>query len=386
MLPFHWLLAIIGVAASAFAASYALVVLTAVLVWRARRPATIPSQLLPVTLLKPLCGAEPGLYQHLRSFCLQDYPEFQIVFGVRDPADPALAIVRQLQAEFPRLPIELVVSPQQHGGNRKISNLINMLAHARHHVLVMADSDTRVGPDYLASVTAPLLDRRVGLVTCVHRGVPTQRIWSRLGAMYINEWFIPSVLLARMFGFGAYATGQTLCLRRDTLQAIGGLQAIADHLADDYRLGELVRSLGLRIVISPYLVEAQHDEPDLDSLVRHELRWMRTTRVLRPRSCSFMFVSFSLPLGILGVLLAAAVPALTATAWGLFWVAAAARLALHFAQRLGTGQALLSDLWLLPCRDVLTCWVWCRSFFSYRVHWRGNDFDVDTDGVMRRLS
>ena len=386
MLPLHWLLAIIGVAATAFAASYAVVVLTAVLVWHARRPAVIPPGLLPVTLLKPLCGAEPRLYEHLRSFCLQDYPDYQIVFGVRDPADPALAVVRRLQAEFPRLPIDLVVSPQLHGGNHKISNLINMVACARHDVLVMADSDTCVGPDYLASVTAPLLDREVGLVTCVYRGVPTPQVWSRLGAMYINEWFMPSVLLSWLFGLAGYATGQTLCLRRDTLQAIGGLQAIADHLADDYRLGELVRGLGLRIVISPYVVDAQHDEPDLNALVHHELRWMRTTRILRPISYSFMFCSFSLPLAGLGVVLAAAVPGLSVAAWALFWTAAAARLALHFAQRPGSARALLSDLWLLPWRDLLICWIWYRSFFSYRVSWRGHDFDVDADGVMRRLS
>jgi len=384
--PFHLLPAIVGIAATAFAASYAVVVLISVLAWHARRPTAIPSALQPVTLLKPLCGTEPGLYEHLRSFCVQDYADFQIVFGVRDPADAALAVVKQLQAEFPHLAIDCVVSPQQHGGNRKISNLINMAACARHDVLVMADSDTWVGPDYLATVTAPLLDQRVGLVTCVYRGVPTAQVWSRLGAMYINEWFMPSVLLARLFGFAGYATGQTLCLRRDTLQAIGGLEAIADHLADDYRLGELVRGLGQRIVISHYEVDAQHDEPDLGSLVNHELRWMRTTRILRPLSYCFMFCSFSLPLAALGTLLAATAPALSSAAWALFWITAAARLALHLTQRWGTGQPPLSDLWLLPWRDLLICWIWWRSFFSYRVSWRGNDFDVDANGVMRRLS
>ena len=139
----------------------------------------------PVTVLKPLCGAEPGLYDHLRSFCQQDHPDYQIVFGVRDPTDPALAVVERLVAEYPSLPIDVVVNPQQHGSNCKISNLINMVARARHDVLAMADSDTFVGPDYLTIVTAPLLDHNVGLVTCIYRGVPTQGIWSRLGAMYI---------------------------------------------------------------------------------------------------------------------------------------------------------------------------------------------------------
>jgi ceramide glucosyltransferase len=386
MPPFQMLMAIVGVTATALAAGYAVVALTAVLVWHARKAATIPRVLPPVTVLKPLCGAEPGLYEHLRSFCLQDYPDYQIVFGMRDPADPALAVVRRLAEEFPQLPIEIVVNPQQHGSNCKISNLINMAARARHDVLVMADSDISVGPGYLATVTASLQHPRHGLVTCLYRGVPTASIWSRLGAMYINEWYVPSVLLAHLFGFRGYAFGQTLCLRRETLQAIGGLPAIADHLADDNRLGELVRGLGLRIVLSPYMVEAQHHEPCLNSLARHELRWMRTTRVLRPRSSCFMFFSFSLPLAALGVLLAAGTPATAAWAWTLFGVTAAARVALHFSQRPGSGVSLLADAWLLPLRDLLTCLVWCWSFVSYRVSWRGVEFDVAADGVMRRLS
>ncbi len=194
------------------------------------------------------------------------------------------------------MPIELVINPQLHGSNCKISNLINMLPYARHDMLVMADSDAFVGPDYLASVTAPLLDRDIGLVTCIYRGMPTSGIWSRLGAMYINEWYIPSVLLAWLFGHQGYVSGQTACLRRETLQAIGGLRMLANHLADDYRLGELVRRLGLRIVLSPYVVDGEHHEPTYDSLTRHELRWMRTIRVLRPNSFRFLFVGFSLPL------------------------------------------------------------------------------------------
>jgi ceramide glucosyltransferase len=385
MHPFQSLLAAAGLAAAAAAALYAVIALTAVLRWRNRAAAKIPPSLPPVTLLKPLCGNEPGLYENLRSYCVQDFAEYQIVFGVRDPADPALAVVKRLQAEFPGMSIDIVVSPQQHGGNYKVSNLINMFAQARHDVLAMADSDTRVGPDYLAAVTAPLRDHKVGLVTCVYRGVPTPGIWSRLGALYNNDWYIPSVLLGLLVGYDGYAAGQTLCIRRDTLQAIGGLQAIADHLADDFQLGELVRGQGMRIQVSPYMIEAQHHEPDLLSLVRHELRWMRTTRVLRPLSASFMFVSLSLPLALLGLALASAAPAALPAAWLLFWLTAAARLLMHCAQR-PPEQRLLSELWLLPFRDLLTALIWCLSFSSYRVRWRGNEFDVDPSGVMRRLS
>ena len=150
----HALPAVIGIAALGIAAGYSVTTLFALAVWRFRRAPTVVLDRPPVTLLKPLCGAEPGLYEHLRAFCLQDYPEYQIIFGVRDPADPARSVAERLAAEFPSLPIDIVVNPQQHGNNHKISNLINMLERARHDMLVMADSDAFVGPDYLATVTA----------------------------------------------------------------------------------------------------------------------------------------------------------------------------------------------------------------------------------------
>ena len=380
------LVEMIGIASLVLAVSYAVLVLVAVLVWQAGRAPSNSLRLPPVTVLKPLCGAEPELYEHLRSFCQQDHPEFQIVFGVRDPADPALAVVARLVAEFPSLPIDVVVNPQQHGSNFKVSNLINMMARARHEVLALADSDTFVGHDYLSTVTAPLLDQKVGLVTCIYRGVPTERIWSQLGAMYINEWYVPSVLLAWLFGYRGYVSGQTLCLRRDTLQAIGGLRAIANHLAEDYRLGELIRGLGMRIVLLPYELKAQHYEPNFGSLTRHELRWMHTIHVLRPRSFPFLFVTFSLPLAGFGLLLTAAEPSYSTLGWVLFPATLMARLALHVVNRLHGARHLLRGFWLLPARDLLTCWVWARSFFTTRVTWRGNEFTVDADGVMRRLS
>jgi ceramide glucosyltransferase len=288
--------------------------------------------------------------------------------------------------EYPALPIEVVVDPQQHGSNRKISSLINMGARARHDVLVIADSDACVGRDYLTKVTAPLLDPKVGLVTCIYRGVPTQGIWSRLGAMYINEWYMPSVMLASLFGHEGYVSGQTMCLRRDTLQAIGGLQAVANELADDYRLGELVRGLGLRTVLSPYLLEAEHHEPTLQLLTRHELRWMRTLYVLRPRVFRLIFITFSLPLALVGMGLTAAEPAFLPAAWALFQITIIARLLLHCVHRLHGDRPVLADIWLLPVRDLLTCWVWWRSFFTSRLTWRGHEFNVDARGTMHRLS
>ena len=386
MSEIHSLLSGVGLVALVVAAGYAVMALVAVVVWQAKEGVKGDGRLPPVTVLKPLCGAEPGLYENLRSFCQQDYPEFQIVFGVRDRDDPALAVVNRLLTEFPSLPIDVVIDPRQHGSNRKVSSLINMLSRARHDMFVMADSDALVGPDYLKTVTAPLLDRKVGLVTCIYHGEPTARIWSRLGAMYVNEWYMPSVLMARLFGHQGYTSGQTICIRRETLQRIGGLRSIADHLADDYQIGELVRRLGLRIVLSPYVLRAEHHEPTLDLLVRHEVRWMRTLRVLRPRSFRLIFFGFSLPLAVLGLLLCSAGTMPSTLAWGLFELTVLARMALHFVHRLRGDRPLLADFWLVPARDLLLCWVWWRTFFTSRITWRGGEFDVDAHGIMRSSS
>jgi ceramide glucosyltransferase len=381
---FHASLTYFGFACLTVAASYALINVIALLVWRFPKRSRSPAVLPPVTVLKPLCGGEPGLYEDLRSFCVQDYPEFQVVFGIRDPTDSARPIAERLKAEFPHLSIDVVVNRKLHGQNCKVSNLINMLPFAKYNWLTIADSDTIVDSSYLAAVTAPLADRNVGLVTCVYHGVPTPDIWSRLGAMYINEWYIPSVLLAWLFGHQGYVSGQTICLTQDTLRTIGGFTEIADHLADDYRLGELVRRSGRRVVLSPYVVTGVHHEPSLHAVTRHEIRWMRTLAVLRPRSFRALFLTFSLPLAAIGFAFAneaspsAAVPILMG-------IIVLSRLIVHLVHRLGGSRSIFVDLWLLPVRDVLIFWVWFCSFLASEVHWRGVEFDVDSDGIMRRL-
>lgn len=373
--------AVIGLALLLAASAHACLTLLATLRWRWGEDASERTAHPSVTLLKPLCGHEPGLYEHLRSFCQQDYPQWQVIFGGRDADDPALAVARRLASEFPHLPIDIVIDPRQHGSNGKTSNLINMLARARHEVLVIADSDTWVGSDYLRCITAPLQRADVGLVSCLYRDVPTAGLWSKLGAMYINEWYMPAALLARLFGHRGYASGQTLCLRRETLAAIGGLEGMADHLADDHRLGELVRAQGLAIALSHYEVRAQHHEDSYDSLRQHELRWLRTVRVLKPRSFRWLFLSFSLPLALLGCLLTALTPAWRP--WGLAGLAVTllARIALHATANRGAARAH-SSLWLIPLRDALLCWMWIQSLAGSGIRWRDRAFEVDARGVL----
>jgi len=387
MLIAHDLFATLGVVCLITACGYQLVALLAVLVWRLRAPkpageaATSPA----VTLLKPLCGAEDGLYENLRSFFLQEYRQYQIVFGVRDAADPAIGIVQQLVREFPDIPARLVINAQQHGSNRKVSNLINMLPYASHDVLAIVDSDAHVDETYLQRIAAALAEDGVGLVTCTYRSVPGNGLWSRLGAMYINDWYIPSVLLAWLFGHRGFASGQTLCLHRRTLESIGGLLPIANHLADDYELGERVRELGLRVVLSDYVTHTEHNEPTLDHLLGHEIRWMRTIRALQPQGFRFLFVSFSVPFAFLRLSILLSVPTLGTLSLTLFAVTLLARLALYVCTRWGDERLDFADLWLVPTRDILLLWVWWRALRTSRITWRGHEFSVDTHGVMRIL-
>jgi ceramide glucosyltransferase len=328
----------------------------------------------PVTVLKPLCGAEHELYENLRTFCDQNYPRFQLVFGVSDAHDPAVGVVRRLQSEYPQVDLQLAVDPRQHGSSPKVSNLINMLPLAAHQHLVIADSDIRVTRDYLRKVVAPLLDPEVGIVTCPYRGHPRRGFWSLMGSLFINDWFLPSVKVAALSGSRAFGFGATIAIRREVLSLIGGFHAIVNQLADDYRLGELTRRAGLKTVLSDCMVETYVSERTLGELIRHELRWLRTIRAVRPIGYMLCFITFSVPVAVLGTLLAAgAHPALAMLA-----VTMATRVMLHRAgrQRSSSGSLLL----LLPLRDVLGFVLWVWSFATRRVQWRDANFRVARDG------
>jgi ceramide glucosyltransferase len=375
----------LGTALAAVALAYAITAWVASSRWRAaaaqrdERAWAVTSAPAAVTVLKPLCGIEPGTYECLRSFCTQRYPCLQIVFGVRDALDPAVPVVRRLQQEFPALQLELVIDGRQHGSSLKVSNLINMMARARHDHLVVSDSDVRVTPDYLSGVIPELAQSGVGLVTCAYRGRPCGGPWSLLLALFINDWFMPSVFVSASLGSQAFVSGATIALRRATLDAIGGFAAIADQLADDYMLGELTRRLGLRTVLSRVRVETDISEPQLADLVRHELRWLRTIRAVRPAGYACSFVTFPLPVAALGCLLAG----LSAGSLLLLALTGIVRVMLHFANR-GADSALI-QLMVLPFNDLLAFSLWCWGFASRRVHWRQRRYRVARDGSVQPL-
>jgi len=331
----------------------------------------------PVSLLKPLHGAEPGLYENLRSFAQQDYPVVQMVLGVNDANDGALPVAQALIRDLPASDIALVLDPPVRGSNLKVANLENMLAAARHDILVISDSDMRVDRRYLGAVTAPLHDPRIGLVTCLYEGVSTGGIWSELGALHINFGFLPSALVAAELGIGHGCFGATIAMRREILERIGGLARLRDELADDRRIGDAVRAQGLAVLLSRYVVEARVSEPSFTSLWQHELRWARTVRAITP--AGFAGSVLTHPVALAALAAAASRFGLTSA------ILLVLSCLLRWASALIIAGALAfttAGLWLLPVRDALSFAVFVASFFGRRVCWRDQLFHVDASGRM----
>jgi ceramide glucosyltransferase len=335
----------------------------------------------PVSVLKPLCGIDPQGYESLRSHCLQDYPNFEIIFGVRDPDDPVVPAVERLIREFPSVSIKLVVCPRTSGMNLKVSNLLQMLPAARYEHLLINDSDIRVEQDYLRRAIAPLEDSRVGLVTCLFKGVAGNTLGSKLEAISIAADFIPGVLCATQLKRQLdFAMGSTLAFRRSTLDAIGGLEPLSDHLADDYELGNRTFKAGLDVKLADCIPEHCLPEYSLAEFFEHQLRWVRTVRSARPRGYAGLILTFVIPWSLVGVFAAPG----TALPWILFSAAVVLRfaVALVFERFILNYRSGLRDLWLLPFRDclALVIWIWC--YLGKTVIWRGKKFEV-ANGKLR---
>jgi ceramide glucosyltransferase len=336
-----------------------------------------------ISILKPLKGTDPEIYESFRSHCLQDYPEYEIIFGVSDPNDAAIASVQALQREFPDRRIQLVVCENLLGANVKVSNLAQMLAEARYDYLIVNDSDIRVEPDYLRRVTLPLADPQVGMVTCLYRGVPGPTVGSRLEALGIGTDFCASVLAARQLERGIrFGLGSTLAVRRADLEKIGGFMSLADYLADDYELGKRIAGLGLTVKLSDVVVETYLPPYRMREFFAHQLRWARGVRDARAGGYLGLVFTF----GFLWALLA-----LTASS-GAFWAwsALAVTMLLRFAVALVVGRGVLKDrrimknAWLIPLRDLLAVIVWIASLGGHTVTWRGERFHLK-DGKLSRI-
>ena len=332
----------------------------------------------PITILKPLYLAEPGLEENLRTFLRQDYDgAVQIVFGAKSQADPALAVANGLRRDFPDADIDVVVASTLGVSNPKVANLINMVARAKHELLVLSDSDIRVGREYLRSIAAEFQEQNVGAVSLLYSGTPLGNMWSKLAAMNIDCHFLPNARLGMALGLTRPCFGSTIALRRSTLREIGGFEAIANVLADDYELGRAVRDLGYRVLIPDFTVEHVCSETGLLALFQQELRWAKTNFLLARIGYIGSVVTHPLPLALLSLVFLGVAPlSLAALALALM---SRMFLVIRVSRRLGSRK---DYVWLLPLRDTLSFFIYLASFFAKNVEWRGHRFETRADGAL----
>lgn len=329
-----------------------------------------------VTILKPLHGTEPRLFENLSTFLRQDHlGPVQMICGVQDAADPAIGVVERLRTAYPEANIDLVIDAATHGTNAKVSNLVNMADRARHPVLILSDSDMAVAPDYLTRITAALAEPGVGAVTCLYHGRGDAGGWSKLAAMGISHHFLPSVLLGTTLGLATPCMGSTIALRQTMLDAIGGFRAFADLLADDYAIGKAVRAQGQRVTIPDMLITHACSENSLAALIRQELRWNRTVAGLNPAGFFGSIVLHPVPFALIGAALTGFAPlAIAAIAAALL---SRTTIAMLVDRTTGTRTAPL--LWI-PLRDILSFVLFFWTYFGRAVDWRGATFTVDPTG------
>jgi ceramide glucosyltransferase len=353
-------------------------ILAAAFIFSSARSAPVMDASAPAaTILKPLHGDEVGLYENLVSFCEQDYPgEVQIIFGVESPNDAAISVVDRLRAAYPGRQIELVVDTRVMGSNPKVANLINMSERIAHDVVVVADSDVRVARDYLARLVAAV-ERLGGAVSCPYYGISTGNLWSQLAQLTIDSHFLPGVVVGARLELSHPCLGSTIALRRQSLVAIGGFEPLADCLADDYVLGELVEQHGEAVTVLPFAVGHVCSESSFLELWRHELRWALTIRTIDPLGYLGWSLTHAFPLALIAWLLGGGWAAI-----GLGLAALVCRAVLIFATEHGY-RLPPHPYWLIPVRDLLSFAIFVAGFVARDVSWRGHHYDLLSEGILK---
>jgi ceramide glucosyltransferase len=376
------IIAAVGIVSSSL--YYLLCLWSAAKFLRAPRTAadTAASFLPPISVLKPVKGVDPEMYESFRSQCLQDYPFHEVIFGVSEHDDPAIGYIKELMSESPRGTILWKVCPEALGTNVKVSNLAQMLDLASCEYLIVNDSDIRLERNYLRHVIAPLAGSHVGMVTCLYRGVAAPTLGSRLEALGISTDFIPGVLAARQLEGGIrFGLGSTLAFRRADLKKIGGFESILDYLADDYELGKRIADLGLKVELSDVVIETFLPPYRFRDFIAHQLRWARGVRDARAGGYFGLIFTF----GVFWALVALAASCAAPWAWG----ALAVVFALRFAVAFTVGANVLRDrqvwkyFWLIPLRDLIAVGVWIASFAGHTVNWRGEEFRLNAGRLTR---
>ena len=340
------------------------------------RPAPTSSE--PISILKPLAGADLDLESNLRTFFEQDYPAFEMLFAVREAGDPAVSVVAKLRREYPRVPAQLLVTGEPPYPNAKAFSLDRMLQAAANDLVVMSDSDTRVTPDLLRTVSAEFLDKQLGVATCPYRAVPGPSLWSRLEATGMNTDFIAGILVARMLEGMKFAVGPTIVARRSVLDSIGGFGRLKDYLAEDFVLGKFAAEAGHGVALSSYVIEHHIGDSTVAENIAHRLRWARSTRRSRPSGYVGQLFTMPVPLALL--------------AWGIapgLWPVSLLTIAVRAAAAYVVSARVLRARinWLLvPLEDLLGFIFWIAGFFGNTVLWRGRRYRLYADGRFELVS
>jgi len=376
-----WRAALLALAVAPLA-YYLVAIFAALRFFRKKRARNLPEFTSPVSLLKPVRGVDFASYENFRSFCTLDYPEYEILFCVNEMDDPAVPVIQRLAKEFPKRRIEIFSGAPQVGTNRKVNNLALLARQARYDYLVQSDGDVRAGPEYLREVVAPFADPGVGVVSCFYRGVTEKNFWAELEAIGAASDFLPGAVVANLPGKVTFALGASVATTKSWLAKIGGYEALADFLADDYEIGNRVHTAGGKVLLSRETVWTMYPAKTSRGFWEHQERWARTVRMVRPVSFFGLIFTHGLPLAIL----AAAVAPTT-------WIAAAylvayAVLRLLMAWVAGVwgikDETLARKLWLVPLRDAIHFCVWLAGFTSNRVKWGESEFAIE-NGRMREI-
>jgi ceramide glucosyltransferase len=353
---------------------YYLVVVYCAWQFFSKRQETHDSFAPPVSILKPVLGLDPEAYENFASFCRQDYPRYEILFAVANEQDPAIPVIRKVIADFSHVPTRLLIGSDELGSNDKVNKLCRLAREARYDLLVISDSDIRVGPRYLASVVSPFADPQVGVVTCMYRGLAGNNLWSDLEAINLTSSFLGGVLVARQMEGVRFSLGATIAIPRERLAAIGGFEALVDFAADDFEVGHRIAAQGYRVELSPYTVETASTSRTAKEFLKHQMRWAIGLRHSRPGG----YVGWGLTQGLPWSLAAAAASHSSRLAAG--YLGAYLLLRLAMAWSVGVwglrDQLLKKELWLLPLSDGLGFLIWVLGMVCNRIDWRGKEFYI----------
>ncbi len=368
-----WCYAVLVLAAAPLV-YYALATLVALRFFKRERARVLPDFTPSVSILKPVRGVDFGSYENFASFCRQEYPDYEILFAVNDDSDPAVAVINRIIAEFPEQRIRLLVGAEHLGANRKVNKLARLAGEAQNEVLVLTDGDVRVGPNFLREVVAPLADKKVGAVTSFYRGIAEKNLGAEFEAVGASSDFFAGVLMAGWTEGISFALGASIATTKKWLGKMGGFEAIADTLADDYELGHRITKAGGEVVLSREAVWTMYPAQTLRSFWDHQVRWARTVRLCRPLSYVGLLLTQGFPWSLLAALVA---PTKRIAAFYLL-----AYLILRFAMAWTVGiwgvrdEFLRRKIWLVPLRDAIHFVVWLASFGSNRIRWGNIEYAI----------